>query len=123
MIFWHESSANEPGGTACDGRAREPRTADIAAMPVAGGVARGGLPAVSRGQRRGSGDHDADRPTVSGSTVLRLAPDGGVAGDPRPHRQPQAGAAADAAAGTGGDLSAPEHEQAGGGTQDLSVSA
>ena len=43
-----------------------------------------------------------------------------MAGNPRPSRQPQAGAAPDAAAGTGGGLPAPEHEQAGSGTQDLS---
>ena len=36
-----------------------------------------------------------------------------MAGDPGPHRQSQTGAAADAAAGADGDLSAPEHEQAG----------
>src|SRR5437763_4690387 len=58
---------------------------------------------------------------LSGPALLRLAPDGGVAGNPRPSRQPQAGAAPDAAAGTGDDLSAPEYEQAGSRTQDLSV--
>src|SRR6516162_4828594 len=36
MIFWHESSATEPGGTARDGRARESGAANIAAMSVAG---------------------------------------------------------------------------------------
>src|SRR5438270_12281472 len=36
-----------------------------------------------------------------------------MAGDPRPSRQPQAGAAPDTAVGTGGDLPAPEDEQAG----------
>ena len=44
--------------------------ADIAAMPVAGGVALFGLPEVGRGQRRGSRDHGADRPAVSGSALL-----------------------------------------------------
>jgi hypothetical protein len=34
MIFWHESSATKPGGTASDGRAREPGAAKIPAMPV-----------------------------------------------------------------------------------------
>src|ERR1700730_5917216 len=38
-----------------------------------------------------------------------------------PSRQPQAGPGSDAAAGTGGDLPAPEYEEAGGGTQDLSL--
>src|SRR5438067_13541409 len=46
-----------------------------------------------------------------------------MAGDPRPSRQPQAGAAPDAAVGTGGDLPAPEDEQAGSSAQDLSVPA
>src|SRR5262244_509439 len=32
--FWHESSAAEPGGPARDGRAYEPGTANIPAMPV-----------------------------------------------------------------------------------------
>ena len=36
MIFWHESSATEPGGTARDSRAHEPGAANIPAMPVAG---------------------------------------------------------------------------------------
>src|SRR5271169_3673258 len=46
-----------------------------------------------------------------------------MAGNPRPSRQPQAGAAPDAAVGTGGDLPAPEYEQAGSSAQDLSVPA
>src|SRR5205085_1798294 len=36
MIFWHESSATEPGGTARDGRVHEPGAANIPAMSVAG---------------------------------------------------------------------------------------
>lgn len=47
---------------------------------------------------------------------LLLAPDGGIAVNPAPSRQPQAGAALDAAVGTGGDLPASEYEQAGSGT-------
>src|SRR4051794_41035092 len=78
------------------------------------------VPQARRGQRGGSCDYGADRSSLSGPALLRLAPDGGVAGNPRPSRQPQAGAAPDAAAGTGGDLSAPEYEQAGSDTQDLS---
>src|SRR6202030_3880077 len=120
-IFWHESSANEPGATAHDGRAREPGTAGIPAMPVAGGVALGSLPEAGRGQRRGSCDHGADRSAVSGSALLRLAADGGVVGDAGPCRQSQTGPTPDAAAGTGGDLSTPEHEQTGSGPQDLPV--
>src|SRR6516162_1847555 len=113
--FWHESSANEPGGTARDGRAHEPGAASIPAMSVAGGVPPVGLPQVDRGQCRGSCDHGADRSAVSGPALLRLAPDGGMAGDPRPCRQPQAGAAPDAAAGSDSNLPAPEYEQARGG--------
>jgi hypothetical protein len=58
-----------------------------------------------------------------GPTLLWLAPDGGMAGNPRPSRQPQAGAAPHAAVGTGGDLPAPEYEQAGSGAKHLSVPA
>ena len=44
MIFWHESSAIKPGGPMCDGRAGEPDSADIPAMPVAGDIALLDLP-------------------------------------------------------------------------------
>src|SRR5205085_1772381 len=53
-----------------------PTLPGITAMPLAGGVARGGLPQAGRGQRRGSCDHGADRSAVSGPALLRLAPDG-----------------------------------------------
>src|ERR1700732_2211894 len=87
-------------------------------MPVAGGLALGSLPEAGRGERRGSCDHGADRSAVSGSALLRLAADGGVVGDAGPCRQSQTGPTPDAAAGTGGDLSTPEHEQTGSGPQD-----
>src|SRR5271165_4202194 len=90
-------------------------------MPVAGGVALGSLPEAGRGERRRSCNDGADRPAVSGAAVLRLAPDGGVVGDAGPCRQSQTGPTPDAAAGTGGDLSTPEHEQTGSGPQDLPV--
>src|SRR5436190_10387879 len=118
MIFWHESSATEPGGTARDGRAHEPGAGSIPAMPVAGAAPLVSVSQAGGGQRGGSCDYGADRSALSGPALLRLAPDGGMAGDPRPLRQPQAGAAPDAAVGTGGDLPAPEYEQAGSGTQD-----
>src|SRR5499427_2731497 len=121
MIFWHESAATEPGGTARNGRARQPGAANIAAMPVAGSVTLFALTPAGRAQRGRSCDHGA-RSAVSGPALLRVTPDGGMAGDPRPCRQPQTGAALDAAAGAGGDLPAPEHKQAGGGAQDLPVS-
>src|SRR5439155_13838220 len=123
MIFWHESSATEPGGTARDGRAHEPGAANIPAMPVAGAAPLVSVPQAGRGQCGGSCDYGADRSALSGPALLWLAPDGGMAGDSRPSRQPQAGAAPDAAAGTGGDLPAPEYKQAGSGAQDLSVPA
>src|SRR5205823_1490298 len=121
MIFWHESSATKPGGTTRDGRAHEPGAANIPAMPVVGGAPLVSVPQAGGGRRGGSYDYGADRSALSGPALLWLAPDGGMAGDPRPSRQPQAGAAPDAAAGTGGDLPAPEYEQAGSGAQDLSV--
>src|SRR5207253_8063216 len=123
MIFWHESSATEPGGTARDGRAHEPGAANIPAMSVAGAAPLVSVPQARRGQREGSCDYGADRSALSGPALLRLAPDGGVAGNPRPSRQPQAGAAPDAAAGTGGDLPAPKYDQAGSRAEDLSVPA
>ena len=79
--FWRDGSANEPGRTPCAGRACGSGAASDAAMPVVGGIARFGLPPASRGQRRRPSDHGADRSAVSGPTLLRLAPDGGVAGD------------------------------------------
>ena len=101
MIFWHESSATEPGGTALDGRAREPGTANIAAMSVAGAAPLVGVPQAGRGQCRGSGDHGADRSAESGPALLWLAPNGGVAGDPGSCGEPQTGPAVDAAVGSG----------------------
>src|SRR5438132_13941548 len=111
MIFWHESSATEPGGTARDGRVPEPGAANIPAMPVAGIASLISVPEAGRGQFGGSCDYAADRSALSGPALLRLAPDGGMAGDPRPSRQPQAGAAPDAAVGTGGDLPAPKYQR------------
>src|SRR5437762_9211219 len=123
MIFWHESSATEPGGTARHGRAHEPGAASNPAMPVAGAAPLASVPQADRSQRRRSCDYGADRSALSGPALLWLAPDGGMAGDPRPSRQPQAGATPDPAIGTGGDLPAPEYEQTGSGAQDLSVPA
>src|SRR2546423_1730679 len=123
MIFWHESSPTEPGGTARDGRAYELGAANIPAMPVAGIASLISVPQAGRGRRGGSCDYGADRSALSDAALLWLAPDGGMADDPRPSRQPQAGAAPDAAVGSGGDLPAPEYEQAGSGAQDLSVPA
>src|SRR6202035_3161869 len=121
--FWHESSANEPSGTSRAGRTWEPNVAGVAAMPAADGLALLGIPPAGHGQRGGAHDHGADRSSVSDAAVLRLAPDGGMARDPRPCRQPQTRAASDAAHGAGGDLPAPEYQQGSGGAQSLPVPA
>ena len=71
MIFWHESSATEPGGTAHNGRARQPGAANIAAMPVAGSVPLFALPPAGRVQRGRSCDHGADRSAVSRQVALQ----------------------------------------------------
>src|SRR5215831_4167828 len=92
-------------------------------MLVAGAAPLVGVPQAGQGQCGGSGDHSADRSAVSDPALLWLAPDGGMAGDPGSCGEPQTGPAVDAAVGSGGDLSTPEHEQAGSGAQDLSLSA
>jgi hypothetical protein len=46
------------------------------------GAALVSLPQAGRGQCAGSCDHCADRTALSGSPLLRLAPDRGVVGDP-----------------------------------------
>src|SRR5438067_2452345 len=99
------------GGTTRDGRTHEPGAANIPAMPVAGGSPLVSVPQAGGGRRRGSCDYGADRSALSGPALLWLAPDGSMAGDPRPSRQPQAGATPDAAAGTRGNLPAPKYEE------------
>src|ERR1700738_5136963 len=49
--FCHESSANEPSGTARTGRARGSSAAGIATMPTVGGLPRFGLPPAGGGPR------------------------------------------------------------------------
>src|SRR5256885_11287494 len=97
MIFWQESSATEPGGTARDGRVHEPGAANIPAMSVAGAGPLVSVSQAGRGRRGGSCDYGADRSALSGPALLRLAPGGGLAGDPKASRPTQAGAAPDAA--------------------------
>src|SRR6516162_1816188 len=87
-IFWHESSANEPGGTACFGRAREPGAASITAMSVVGGLALFNLPPAGRGQPGGACDNAADPPAGSGPALLRLAPYCSLVGNTRRPVQP-----------------------------------
>src|SRR5580692_8620755 len=92
-------------------------------MPAVGCIARFDLPPAGRDQRGGLRDHGAARSAVPGPAVLRLAADGGMAGDPGPSCQPQTGPAPDAARRPGGDLPATEYEQAGTGAQDLPLPA
>src|SRR5205814_2460897 len=99
------------------GRARGRTTAGITAVPVAGAVALFGLSRTGRGRRGGPRQHGTDRPAISGPALLRLAPDGDVAADPRPCGQSQTGPAPDAVNRAGGDLPASEHEQARRGAQ------
>src|SRR5205807_6820363 len=73
------SDLTEPGGTARDGRAREPGAANIPAMSVAGAAPLVSVPQAGRPQRGGSCDYGADRSALSGPALLRLAPDGGMA--------------------------------------------
>src|SRR5260370_36170678 len=110
MIFWHESSANEPSGAARSGRAWRPSAADIAAMSIAGGGALFGLSPGGRGQCGRPFDHGADRPALSGAALLRLAPDGGAAGAPRTCCQTPTGPAFDDSAGAGGGHAPPTHD-------------
>src|ERR1700731_1036540 len=91
MIFWHESSATEPGGMARDGRAHEPGAANIAAMPVAGAAPLVSQPEAGRGQRGGSCDYGADRSALSGPTLLWLSPASGVGGGPQAPPPPAGG--------------------------------
>src|SRR3954466_13515275 len=93
MIFWHESSATEPGGTARDGRVHEPGAANIPAMSVAGAASVVSVSQAGRGRRGGSCDYGADRSALSGPALLRLAPDGGMAGGPSPTPPPPNGGA------------------------------
>src|SRR5437868_904770 len=57
MIFWHESSATEPGGTARDGRVHEPGGANIPAMSVARAAPLVSVSQAGRGRRGGSCDY------------------------------------------------------------------
>src|SRR3974390_3634721 len=79
MIFWYESAATKPGGTACDGRVHEPGAANIRAMSVVGAAPLVGVSQAGRGRRGGSCDYGADRSALSGPALLRLPPDSGRA--------------------------------------------
>src|SRR5256714_14658497 len=102
MIFWHESSATEPGGTARDGRVHEAGAANIPAMPVAGAAPLVSVSQAGRGRRGGSCDYGADRSALSGPALLRLPPDGGMAGHPKPHPPTPPGGAPATGVGAGG---------------------
>src|SRR3954451_19902020 len=68
------------------------------------------------------GPDAADGRTLHGVTVLRVAADGGGVAPRRLAGEPQAGAAADAPDGAGGDLPEAEHQQGASGAQGLPVS-
>src|SRR4051794_24863455 len=82
-----------------------------AVLPTgAGGAGRPGLDA-------------ADGRTLHGLAVLRVAADGGGVAPRRLDGEPQAGAAADAGDGAGGDLPEAEHQQGASGPQGVPLSA
>src|SRR5256885_8375090 len=74
MIFWHESSATEPGGTARDGRVHEPGAANIPAMSVAGAAPLVSVSQAGRGRCGGSCDYGADRSALSGPAYYGSRP-------------------------------------------------
>src|ERR1700747_206087 len=78
MIFWYESSATKPGGTAGDGRVHDPGAANIPAMSVVGAAPLVGVSQAGRGRRGGSCDYGADRSALSGPALLRLPPPAGA---------------------------------------------
>src|ERR687897_990476 len=109
MIFWPGGSARRPGRASRDDRPRASHRVQQPPVPAAGCRPGLGLPPPSSGQRRGSSADGTDRPSVPGAAFLLVAPHGGVAGHARAPGEPQAGAAPDAADGTGGHLPAPQH--------------
>src|SRR3954452_12206295 len=90
-IFWHASSVAEPGGEASDDRPAEQAPVVDPAMPVAGAQSLVALLSAGNRQYGGTGADGADRPTVPGDAVLRLAQDDGLAAPRGPCRQSQAG--------------------------------
>src|SRR5271154_6789878 len=66
MIFWHESTATEPGGTARDGRVHERGAANIPAMSVAGAASLVSVSQGGRGPRGGSFYYGAYRSSLTG---------------------------------------------------------
>src|ERR1700758_3803449 len=102
MIFWYESSATKPGGTARDGRVHEPGAANIPAMSVVGAAPLVGVSQAGRGRRGGSCDYGADRSALSGPALLRLAPNGGHGFNPKATPPTPTGGAAAAGGGGGG---------------------
>src|SRR3954447_11245011 len=79
------------------------------------------LPTGAGGPRR-PGVDAADGRTLPGLAVLRVAADGGGVAPRRLDGEPQAGAAADAGDGVGGDLPEAEHQPGASGAQGLPVS-
>src|SRR3954465_11849104 len=90
-IFWHAGSVAEPGGEASDDRQTEQAPVANPAMPVAGAQSLVALLSAGNRQHGGPVADGADRPTVPGDAVLRLAQDDGLAAPRGPCRQSQAG--------------------------------
>src|SRR4029453_9927370 len=122
-IFWHAGSVAEPGGEASDDRPTEQAPVANPAMPVAGAQSLVALLSAGTRQHGEPVADGADRPTVPGDAVLRLAQDDGLAAPRGPYRQSQAGPPADASDGVTSDLAEAQHQQAEPRAQGLSVLA
>src|SRR3954451_23979505 len=91
-------------------------------MSAAEGGALDAVLPTGAGEPRRPGVDAADGRTLPGLAVLRVAADGGGVPPRRLDGEPQAGAAADAGDGSGGDLPEAEHQPGASGAQGLPVS-
>src|SRR3954454_24362109 len=123
MIFYRRGSASKPGRAPRDDRSHASHPAGDPSVPDPERQPRHGVPAPGGGQRRRPRADGADRPAVPDPALLWLAADGGLAEHTRTRGEPQAGAAADAPDGVGGDLPASQHQQGRGGAHQVSLSA
>src|SRR5690349_8251303 len=92
-------------------------------MPAAEGCALDAVLPTGAGGPGRLGVDAADGRALHGRAVLRLAADGCGIAPRRLACEPQAGAAADAPDGPGGDLPEAEHQSGASGAQGLPVSA
>src|SRR5713101_2838743 len=98
--------------------AEHPASVSVGRSFAVGVVLPGGT-----GERRESGPDAADRRAVHADAVLRGAEDGALAAAARRYGESEAGATADAADGTGSDLSQAAAVPAGAWPPDLSLPA